>query len=57
MMNQDTRKLSKLPDDVRAEISPYFLERSVMTNEPCSRIRKLDDSASYVKTGLVVNFF
>eukprot|EP00250_Pteridium_aquilinum_P003667 c13977_g1_i1 orf=253-1752(+) len=53
MMNQDTRKLSKMPDDVRAEISPYFLERSVMTDEPCSRIKKLDDSAPYVKTGLV----
>ncbi|KAI5067161.1 hypothetical protein GOP47_0017689 [Adiantum capillus-veneris] len=53
MMNQDTRKLSKMPDDVRGEISPHFLERSVMTDETCSRIQRLDDSAPYMKTGLV----
>ncbi|MCO5603213.1 hypothetical protein L7F22_057360 [Adiantum nelumboides] len=53
MMNQDTRKLSKMPHDVRAEISPYFLERSVMTDEICPRIQRLDDSAPYVKSGLV----
>lgn len=53
MMNQDTRKLSKMPDDVRAEISPYYLDRSVMTDDSGQRIIKLDDSAPYVKTGLV----
>lgn len=53
MMHQDTRKLSKMPDEVRAEISPYFLERSVMTDEPCARIQRLDDSAPYMKMGLV----
>lgn len=53
MMNQDTRKLSKMPDDVRAEISPFYLDRCVMTEEPGQRIVKLDDSAPFIKTGLV----
>ena len=64
MMNQDTRRLSKMPDDVRAEISPYFIERSVMINNDntqdesevytCQRITKLDNSAPYIRSGLAV---
>ncbi|KAH7424477.1 hypothetical protein KP509_11G010500 [Ceratopteris richardii] len=53
MMNQDSRKLSKMPDDVRAEITPYFLDRSVMSDESCLKIKKLDDRAPHVKSGLV----
>ncbi|KAH7388203.1 hypothetical protein KP509_16G063700 [Ceratopteris richardii] len=53
MMNQDSRKLSKMPDDVRAEISPYFLERNVMPEDSCPRIKRLDDSALYVKSDLL----
>eukprot|EP00249_Psilotum_nudum_P011472 c23196_g1_i2 orf=952-2292(+) len=53
MMNQDTRKLSKMPNDVRAEISPYFLDRSVLKEEPCQRISKINDFAPYIKAGLV----
>eukprot|EP00249_Psilotum_nudum_P011473 c23196_g2_i1 orf=1037-2104(+) len=53
MMNQDSRKLSKMPGDVRAEISPHFLDRSVLKDEPCQRISRINDSAPYIKTGLV----
>lgn len=52
-MNQDTRRLSRMPDDVRSEISPYFLDRWVMRNEPCRRIRKLGDNAEYIRSDLV----
>jgi hypothetical protein len=57
-----------MPDDVRAEISPYFIERSVMMinstedrNVPeselysCQRIAKLDDSAPFIRSGLAVS--
>jgi fatty acyl-ACP thioesterase B len=54
-MNQDTRRLSKMPDDVRKEISPYFLDRFCMkADEPCRRIRKLGDNAEYIRDTLVV---
>ncbi|BBN03648.1 fatty acyl-ACP thioesterase B [Marchantia polymorpha subsp. ruderalis] len=52
-MNQDTRRMSKMPDDVRAEISPYFLDRWVMKDEPCRRIKKLSDDAPYIRSDLV----
>ncbi|CAM6110173.1 unnamed protein product [Calypogeia fissa] len=52
-MNQDTRRLSRMPDDVRSEISPYFLDRWVMKDEPCRRIRKLGDNAEYIRSDLV----
>ena len=58
MMNKQTRKLSKMLDEVRAEISPYFLERSAIKNESAmtQKISKLDDSAEFVRCGLTVSF-
>ncbi|KAJ7556279.1 hypothetical protein O6H91_05G077300 [Diphasiastrum complanatum] len=53
MMNKDTRKLSKMPDDVKAEISPFFYDKFVMKHEPSQKIKKLDDSALYIRANLV----
>ncbi|KAI5059309.1 hypothetical protein GOP47_0025628 [Adiantum capillus-veneris] len=56
LMNQDTRRLSKMPTEVRAEISPFFLERSVMEDEEdkaVKRIPVLDESVPFRATGLV----
>ncbi|XP_024536260.1 palmitoyl-acyl carrier protein thioesterase, chloroplastic [Selaginella moellendorffii] len=53
MMNKSTRRLSKIPDDVFAEISPYFLDRHVMEDDACQKIVKLDDTAMYVQKNLV----
>ncbi len=56
MMNQDTRRLSKMPKEVLDEISPYFLDRSVMKdNDRCQRIKKLTDTAPYIRSDLVVS--
>jgi fatty acyl-ACP thioesterase B len=56
MMNQKTRRLSKMPNEVREEISPHFLERSAIkeNNLVTQKIKKLDDSAQLVRSGLTV---
>jgi hypothetical protein len=56
MMHQITRKLSKMPEDVKGEISPYFLERYAIPEEtPPVTATKLDDSAEYITSGLTVH--
>ncbi len=66
MMNKKTRRFSKMPNEVRGEISPHFLERSAIDNKDLvtQKIKKLgDDSAQLVCSGLTVwtplsvNFF
>lgn len=53
MMNKKTRKLSKMPDEVRAEIGPYFIERTAVIDEDSRKLPKLDDdTAQYVREGL-----
>lgn len=54
MMNRKTRKLSKMPEEVRAEISPYFLERFAIKDEDemTQKICRLNGSAEYVRSGL-----
>ncbi|KAL0424687.1 UNVERIFIED_CONTAM: Palmitoyl-acyl carrier protein thioesterase, chloroplastic [Sesamum radiatum] len=52
MMNQQTRRLSKMPDEVRAEISPWFIEKQAIKEESPEKIYKLDDSARYVHSDL-----
>lgn len=56
MMNKVTRRLSKMPDDVRAEISPWFIERTAMPVEegPHCKISKLDGSAAHIRSNLTV---
>jgi len=53
MMNKHTRKLSKVPEEVRAEIGPYFVERAAIVDEDSRKLPKLDDdTADYIKKGL-----
>ncbi|KAG0609216.1 hypothetical protein M758_8G167200 [Ceratodon purpureus] len=54
MMSRKTRKLSKMPEEVRAEISPYFLERSAIKDESllAQKILRLNDNAECVRSGL-----
>ncbi|KAL3501805.1 hypothetical protein ACH5RR_036254 [Cinchona calisaya] len=52
MMNQQTRRLSKMPDEVRTEISPWFIEKQAIKEDNPEKIDKLDDSARYVNSGL-----
>lgn len=55
MMNKHTRKLSKIPTEVREEIEPYFIDRLAITDEDSRKLQKVDDSrADYVRTGLTV---
>jgi len=56
MMNQDTRRLSKMPKEVLDEISTYFLDENVIKDDDkCQRIKKLTDSAPYIRSNLVVS--
>ncbi|KAL6654298.1 hypothetical protein ACP70R_007763 [Stipagrostis hirtigluma subsp. patula] len=40
MMNKKTRRLSKMPDEVRAEIGPYFNGRSAITDKQSDKFAK-----------------
>ncbi|GMP83541.1 hypothetical protein CsSME_00037418 [Camellia sinensis var. sinensis] len=52
MMNKQTRRLSKMPEEVRAEISPWFIEKQAIKEEVNEKIEKLDDKAKYVNSDL-----
>ncbi|XP_077211942.1 palmitoyl-acyl carrier protein thioesterase, chloroplastic-like [Tasmannia lanceolata] len=53
MMNKKTRKLSKIPEEVRGEIEPYFIEHAAILEEDSRKLPKLDDSnADYICRGL-----
>ncbi|RVX12526.1 Palmitoyl-acyl carrier protein thioesterase, chloroplastic [Vitis vinifera] len=52
MMNQQTRRLSKMPEEVRAEISPWFIEKQAIKEDVPEKIVKLDDKAKYVNSNL-----
>ncbi|PIN01154.1 Oleoyl-[acyl-carrier-protein] hydrolase [Handroanthus impetiginosus] len=52
MMNQKTRRLSKIPDEVRAEILPWFIDKQAIVEESAEKIQKLDDNALYVAEDL-----
>ncbi|KAK6157626.1 hypothetical protein DH2020_011874 [Rehmannia glutinosa] len=52
MMNQQTRRLSKMPDEVRGEISPWFIEKQAIEDEGPEKIDKLDNNARYVNSDL-----
>lgn len=55
MMNQQTRRLSKIPAEVRAEISPWFIDKQAIIEDVPEKISKLDDTAKYVNSDLKVN--
>ncbi|KAH7572332.1 hypothetical protein JRO89_XS04G0239300 [Xanthoceras sorbifolium] len=53
MMNKLTRRLSKMPDEVRGEIEPYFMNSDPVVDEDGRKLPKLDDNtADYVRRGL-----
>ncbi|OAY81297.1 Palmitoyl-acyl carrier protein thioesterase, chloroplastic [Ananas comosus] len=52
MMNKQTRRLSKMPEEVRDEISPWFIERQAIKEDVPEKIIKLDDDAKYVDSDL-----
>uniref|UniRef100_A0A4P8L7T0 Acyl-[acyl-carrier-protein] hydrolase n=1 Tax=Camellia fraterna TaxID=542725 RepID=A0A4P8L7T0_9ERIC len=53
MMNKETRRLSKIPDEVRVEIGPYFVDSPPVLDEDSRKLPKLNEStADYICTGL-----
>ncbi|KAF7152762.1 hypothetical protein RHSIM_Rhsim01G0090800 [Rhododendron simsii] len=53
MMNKETRKISKLPTEVREEIGSYFVDSPPLVDEESRKSPKLDEStADYIRTGL-----
>ncbi|WOK92520.1 hypothetical protein Cni_G01211 [Canna indica] len=52
MMNRQTRRLSKMPEEVRDEISPWFIETRAVQEEDTEKIEKLDDNAKYINSNL-----
>ncbi|GLT91893.1 hypothetical protein SLE2022_097550 [Rubroshorea leprosula] len=52
MMNQQTRRLSKMPEEVRAEISPWFIARQAIKEDVPEKILKLDSNAKYMDSDL-----
>lgn len=55
VMNQKTRRLSKMPEEVRDEISYLFIDRHAL-QEDVSKIIKLDENAKHVNSDLKVRF-
>lgn len=53
MMDQKTRRLSKMPGEVKAEILPWFNDKHAL-QEDLFKIIKLDDNAKYVTPDLKV---
>ncbi|RDX87604.1 Palmitoyl-acyl carrier protein thioesterase, chloroplastic, partial [Mucuna pruriens] len=53
MMNKLTRRLSKIPQEVREEIGSYFVDSDPILEEDSRKLPKLDDNtADYIRTGL-----
>ncbi|XP_073052298.1 palmitoyl-acyl carrier protein thioesterase, chloroplastic-like [Primulina eburnea] len=53
MMNKETRRLAKIPDEVRDEIGGYFVDSPPVVDQETRKLPKLDDTtADYIHTGL-----
>ncbi|XP_075517657.1 palmitoyl-acyl carrier protein thioesterase, chloroplastic-like [Primulina tabacum] len=53
MMNKETRRLAKMPDEVRDEIGGYFVDSPPVVDQETRKLPKLDDTtADYIRTGL-----
>jgi len=58
-MNRQTRRLSKIPEEVKQELVPFYQNRLAVPTEEvdCERIDKLtDDTAERIRSGLAVSF-
>ncbi|XP_051136074.1 palmitoyl-acyl carrier protein thioesterase, chloroplastic-like [Andrographis paniculata] len=55
IMNRETRRLSKIPEEVKKEVEPFYLNRAAITTEntDSDRIEKLtDETAQRIRTDL-----
>ncbi|KAK7274226.1 hypothetical protein RIF29_15307 [Crotalaria pallida] len=52
MMNRKTRRLSKMPEEVRKEIAPWFIEKHAIMEDAYEKIAKLDKEAKYINSDL-----
>ncbi|XP_073298635.1 palmitoyl-acyl carrier protein thioesterase, chloroplastic-like [Primulina huaijiensis] len=55
MMNRETRRLSKIPDEVKNEVQPFYLNRASIPpqNNDSEKIKKLThETAHIIRTGL-----
>ncbi|KAK7280402.1 hypothetical protein RJT34_25466 [Clitoria ternatea] len=52
MMNRKTRRLSKMPEEVRAEVAPWFIEKLAIKEDAPEKIVKLDKEAKYMNSNL-----
>lgn len=54
IMHRETRKLSKIPAQVREEVEPFYLDRTVIaaTNEGIKIDKLNDETAEIIRTGL-----
>ncbi|KAF5789009.1 putative oleoyl-[acyl-carrier-protein] hydrolase [Helianthus annuus] len=53
MMNKVTRRLSKIPDEVRTEIEQYFVDTPPVIDDDSIKLPKLDENtADHVRSGL-----
>jgi len=59
-MNRETRRLSKIPEEVRKELTPFYLPKIAVASEErdCEKIDKLTDgTAERIQSGLAVSLF
>ena len=62
MLNKNTRRLSKMPDEVRGEIGPHFNDRCAITAEQGEKLakpgNKVDDPGAkqFIRKGLTVSW-
>ncbi|GAU45623.1 hypothetical protein TSUD_253990 [Trifolium subterraneum] len=52
MMNGKTRRLSKMPEEVRDELTPWFIEKQAIKEDGPEKIVKLDKEAKYMNSDL-----
>ncbi|KAI4377119.1 hypothetical protein MLD38_014803 [Melastoma candidum] len=53
LMNKKTRRLSKMPEEVRGEIEPYFINSDPVVEDDNQKLPKLDENtADIMRTGL-----
>ena len=56
MMNKETRKLSKFPQEVRAELDPYFVDAPPDVKQDTRKWSKRDENiVDHVCNGLMVS--
>lgn len=57
MMNRKTRRLSKMPEEVRDELAPWFIEKQAIKEDSPEKILKLNKEAKYMNSDLKVFHF